>query len=86
LTPLPRLTLRKVSILLHLDAGRSYRQIAATHDIHLNTVLDHMRQIARALPPKPGLSHRDHVLRYLDRLLEHNADIAASVRSNETRY
>jgi DNA-binding NarL/FixJ family response regulator len=84
LTTLPRLTLRKVSILLHLDAGRSYRQIAATHDIHLNTVHLHIRQIASSLPPKPGVSHRDTVLRYLDRLLEANADIAARVRSTHT--
>jgi DNA-binding NarL/FixJ family response regulator len=78
---LPRLTLRKVSILLHLDAGRSYRQIAATLDVHQNTVHLHVRQIAESLPAKPGVSHRDIVLRHLDRLLEYNADIAARVRN-----
>jgi DNA-binding NarL/FixJ family response regulator len=78
---LPRLTPRKVSILLHLDAGRAYKQIAADLDVHLNTVHLHVRQMARALPAKPGLSHRDVVMRYLDRLLEHNADIAARVKS-----
>jgi transposase len=81
---LPRLTLRKVSILLHLDAGRSYRQIAATLDVHLNTVHLHVRQIALSLPPRPGVSHRDIVLRHLDRLLEYNADIAARVRATHT--
>jgi FixJ family two-component response regulator len=79
LTTLPRLTLRKVSILLHLDAGRGYKQIAATHGIHVNTVYLHIREIANALPPRPGLSHRDIVLRYLDRLLEANADVVARV-------
>jgi hypothetical protein len=39
----------------------------------------HSREIANALPPRPGLSHRDIVLRYLDRLLEANADVVARV-------
>jgi DNA-binding NarL/FixJ family response regulator len=78
-TPLPRLTLRKVSILLHLDAGRGIKQIAGALDVHPNTVKQQIRQIASTLPGKPGASHRDTVLRYLDRLLEHNADIASRV-------
>jgi DNA-binding NarL/FixJ family response regulator len=79
---LPRLTLRKVSILLHLDAGRGFKQIAGALDVHENTIKQQVRQIARSLPAKPGLSHRDLVLRYLDRLLEQNADIAARVRTD----
>ena len=81
---LPPLSLRKVSILLHLEAGRSYRQIAAILDVHPNTIHQHIRQIAEELPPKAGMSHRDMVLCYLDRLLEANADIAARVRNAHT--
>lgn len=70
---MPRLTLRKLSIVLQLEAGLCYKQIAATLGIHPNTVRLHLREIAQQLPPKPGLSHRDIVLLYLDRLLVANS-------------
>ncbi len=81
---LPRLTLRKVSILLHLDTGHPIKQIAHDLDCHPNTVKQQIRQIARSLPANGSggmSSHRDVVMRYLDRLLEHNADIVLRVRT-----
>ena len=81
MTPLPRLTLRKVAILLHLEDGKPYKQIAADLDMHINTVHLHIRQIAKDLPERAHLSHRDVVLLYLDRLLDANADIALRVRA-----
>lgn len=73
---LPRLTLRKLSILLHLEAGRSYKQIAADLSIHEKTVVAHVRAIAEALPASQ-LCARDLVLLWCERLLvEHAEDIA----------
>jgi DNA-binding NarL/FixJ family response regulator len=70
-----------VSILLHLEAGRPYKQIAEDLGIHINTVHLHVRQMADDLPAKQNLDPRDVVLLYLDRLLEWNADIAARVKA-----
>lgn len=81
MTPLPRLTLRRVSILLLLDAGMGYKAIAAHLEIHENTVQLHVRAIAKQLPQRRGFSPRDLVLLYCDRLLAENADIAARVRA-----
>jgi FixJ family two-component response regulator len=82
-TPLPRLTLRKVTILLHLEAGCPYKQIAEDLGVHINTVHLHVRQMADDLPKRRGLDNRDLVLLYLDRLLEANADVVANVRRND---
>lgn len=82
MTDLPRLTFRKVTILLWLDAGLGYKQIAAKLDVHLNTVHLHVKEIAAKLPHRPGLSPRDLVLLYCERLLVKNADVVAQVRSS----
>jgi len=77
---LPRLTLRKVSILLHLEAGRGYKQIAAAMEIHEATVRAHVQAIADDLPRTPDMPPKEKVLLYLDRLLTLNAAIVAQIR------
>ena len=75
---LPRLTLRKVSILLHLEAGRSYKQIAADLDIHHETVRMHVTEIASELPGTGA--PKDKVMLYCERLLVAHADIVANIK------
>ena len=75
---LPRLTLRKVSILLHLEAGRSYKQIAADLEVHVETVRAHVQAIADALPGH--LPPKERVLLYCDRLLVAHAEAVAEIR------
>lgn len=75
---LPRLTLRKVTILLHLEAGRSYKQIAADLDIHHETVRMHIIEIASSLPGDGA--PKDKVMLYCERLLVAHADIVAHIR------
>jgi predicted transcriptional regulator len=80
MTSLPRLTLRKVSILLHLEAGRSYKQIAADLGIHEATVRAHVQAIADDLPSVPAMPPKDKALLWCERLLTANADIVAQLR------
>ncbi len=76
--PLPRLTLRKVTVLLHLEAGRGYKEIAAALDVHPETVRLHVMEIARALPGNGA--PKDKVLLWCERLLEAHADIVAHIK------
>jgi FixJ family two-component response regulator len=77
-TPLPRLTLRKVTILLHLEAGCGYKKIAAVLDIHEETVRAHVQAIADELPG--DLPPKERVLLYCERLLVAHADIVAQIK------
>jgi DNA-binding NarL/FixJ family response regulator len=77
---LTRLTLRKVTILLHLEAGRSYKQIAAALGIHEETVRSHVQAIAEALPPvSHTLTPQLRVMLWCHELLRANADVVAHV-------
>jgi FixJ family two-component response regulator len=76
-TQLPRLTLRKVTVLLHLEAGRSYKQIAVALDVHQETVRAHVQAIADALPG--DLPPKERVLLYCQRLLVAHADEVAQI-------
>lgn len=71
---LPRLTYRKLSVLLHLSAGADYRAIADALGIHWKTVRAHVVAIAARLPEEPALPPRDKALLYCDRLLVAHAD------------
>lgn len=77
----PQLTFRKVTILLHLEAGMGYKQIAALLDIHENTVRMHVTEIAAMLPCRGKFPPRDCVLLYCERLLVANADVVAAVKA-----
>jgi DNA-binding CsgD family transcriptional regulator len=79
-TPLPRLTLRKVSILLHLEAGRSYKQIAADLEIHEATVRAHIMAIADTLPGT--LPPKERVLLHCQQLLAAHADVRGTIASD----
>jgi DNA-binding NarL/FixJ family response regulator len=79
LTTLPRLTLRKVTVLLHLEAGRSYKQIAAALDVHEETVRAHVQAIADALPG--NLPPKERVLLYCQRLLVTHALEVEQIKS-----
>lgn len=75
-----RLTLRKVTILLHLEAGQSYKQIAAALGIHEETVRAHVQAIAESLPPvSRALPPQLRVMLWCQELLRANADIVAHV-------
>jgi FixJ family two-component response regulator len=76
--PLPRLSLRRVSILLHLEAGAGYKNIAHALGLHERTVENHVANIARKLPGN-GMP-KDKVMLYCERLLVANADIVAEIR------
>jgi DNA-binding NarL/FixJ family response regulator len=77
---LSRLTLRKVTILLHLEAGRSYKQIAAALGIHEATVRAHVQAIAETLPPvSRALPPQLRVMLWCQALLRENADVVANV-------
>jgi DNA-binding CsgD family transcriptional regulator len=71
---LPKLTYRKLSVVLHLAAGRDYGEIAHVLKIHPNTVRAHIARIAEALPEHPDLPPRDKVLLWCDRLLSANTE------------
>lgn len=77
-TQLPRLTLRKVTILLHLQSGRGYKEIAAALDIHIETVRMHVTEIADELDGTGA--PKDKVLLWCDRLLIAHADIVAHIK------
>ena len=81
MTTLPRLTLRKVTILLHLSAGRGYKEVAHALDIHENTVHLHVAEIAHQLPGEGN--PKDKVLLYCERLLVAHADIVSGIRRSE---
>ena len=72
------LSLRKLTILLHLADGKSYKQVAATLGISDITVRVHVREIAGCLP-KSALPPKDHVLLYCDRLLAAQPDVVAEI-------
>lgn len=72
---LPRLTLRKVTVLLHLEAGRCYKEIAAALDVHPHTVRLHVMEIADQLPGNGA--PKDKVLLWCDRLLKAHSERAA---------
>lgn len=78
MTTLPRLTLRKVSILLHLEAGRGYKEIAGALDVHEATVRAHVQAIADNLPGP--LAPKDRVLLWCERLLVAHADIVSQIK------
>jgi FixJ family two-component response regulator len=78
---LPRLTLRKVSILLHLQSGRGYKEIAGALEIHEETVRAHVQAIADALPEKPAMPPRDKVLLWCERLLVAHAETVAEIKA-----
>lgn len=79
---LSRLTLRKVTILLHLEAGRSYKQIAAALDIHEATVRAHVQAIADSLPPiSRTVPPQLRVMLWCQELLRANADVVRQARS-----
>jgi hypothetical protein len=78
---LPRLTLRRVSILLHLQAGRGYKEIAGALEIHEETVRAHVQAIADALPDKPHMPPKDKALLWCERLLVAHADVVAHIKS-----
>lgn len=78
---LTTLTFRKVTILLHLESGLGYKQIAALLGIHENTVRLHVTEIAAGLPCCGKLPPRDCVLLYCERLLVANANVVAQVRA-----
>lgn len=80
MTTLPRLTLRKVAILLHLEAGRSYKQIAGKLNIHEETVRAHVQAMADALPLS-DLGPKERVLLYCERLLVAHAESVAQIRA-----
>jgi FixJ family two-component response regulator len=77
-TPLPRFTLRKITILLHLEAGQSYKQIAGDLGIHTDTVRVHVQEMADALPGNGA--PKDKVMLFCDRLLVSHADIVANIK------
>jgi hypothetical protein len=72
------LSLRKLSVLLHLADGKSYKQIAATLGISSSMVRLHVNEIAGTLPAS-DLPPKDHVLLYCDRLLSAQPDVVASI-------
>lgn len=80
MTTLPRLTRRRVSVLLLLELGKGYKAIAAELEIHEETVRDHVQAIAQALPNHREMSPRDKVLLWCERLLAANADIVDQIR------
>jgi FixJ family two-component response regulator len=77
-TPLPRFTLRKITILLHLEAGQNYKQIAGDLDIHIDTVRVHVQEMADALPGTGA--PKDKVMLWCERLLVSHADIVANIK------
>jgi len=75
---MPRLTYRKLTILLQLEGGKSYKEIANALGIHHDTVRGHVIEIASKLPGNgPPM---DRVLLYCDRLLCAHADIVGHLR------
>lgn len=72
------LSLKKLSVLLHLEAGKSYKQIAHSLSISQSMVRLHVNQIAQRLPPC-DLAPKDHVLLYCDRLLAAQPDVVAEI-------
>lgn len=84
---LSRLTLRKVTILLHLEAGRSYKQIAAALGIHEETVRAHVQAIAETLPPiSRTLPPQLRVMLWCQALLRENADVVAHALPSISRH
>jgi hypothetical protein len=75
---LPRLTPRKVSILLHLEAGAGCKNIAQTFGICERAVYDQIARMAKDLPGRGAPLNK--VMLYCDRLLVANADIVAEIR------
>jgi DNA-binding NarL/FixJ family response regulator len=76
--PLPRLSLREVSVLLHLESGASYKHIALALERHPRIVERHVARIARKLPGNGN--PKEKVMLYCDRLLAANADVVEQVR------
>lgn len=72
------LSLRKLTILLHLADGRSYKQVAGVMGISESMVRLHVGQIAATLP-ESSLPPKDHVMLYCDRLLCAHADAVAEI-------
>ena len=75
---LPTLTYRRLTILLHLEAGLGYKEIAEVLDIHPATVRGHIIAIANKLPGNGP--PQDRVLLWCDRLLCAHADIVGHLR------
>jgi FixJ family two-component response regulator len=75
---LPQLTYRKLTILLHLEAGLGYKEIADALGIHPDTVRGHVIEIAMKLPGNgPPM---DRVLLWCDRLLCAHPDVVGHLR------
>jgi DNA-binding CsgD family transcriptional regulator len=72
------LSLQKLRVVLHLNAGRSYKQIAFALGISPRTVKIHVHQIARTLPGNGAAKAK--VLLHCDRLLCENADELLVIR------
>lgn len=73
-----QLSLRKLTVLLHLADGKSYKQIASVLEISESMVRLHVNQIANTLPAS-SLPPKDHVLLYCDRLLTSQPDVVAEI-------
>lgn len=72
------LSLRKLTVLLHMADGQSYKQVASSLGISESMVRLHVNQIADQLPPS-SLPPKDHVLLYCDRLLAAQPDVVADI-------
>lgn len=72
------LSFRKLTVLLFLEAGKSYKQIAHALEISESMVRLHVNEIAATLPPS-DLPPKDHVMLYCDRILTAHPDLVAQV-------
>jgi DNA-binding CsgD family transcriptional regulator len=72
------LSLRKLTVLLHLEDGKSYKQTAAVLGISESMVRLHVNEIA-ALLPASTLPPKDRVLLYCDRLLAAQPDVVSEI-------